>query len=205
MPPTYKLTYFPLKGLAEPCRFIFALAGVEYEDVRIERDVWPEHKANYPWGSLPVLEVDGKMLAQSNAILRYLGKTYNLAGDNDLEAAKCDEMVEAMTDLKMAVIKYFTETDEAKKAEIKTSLESETFPKFLTVWSKTVEVNNGFLVGKRLSYADLCIASYLEVYSDMFPDMDFLAKFPTLKSHQERVFNTPGIKEWIAKRPKSQW
>lgn len=56
--------------------------------------------SDYPWGTIPVLEVDGKVLAQSNAILRYLGSKFNLAGDNDFDSAKCDEHVEAMSDLK---------------------------------------------------------------------------------------------------------
>lgn len=42
--PTYKLTYFNFQGLGEPIRLIFAYAGVQYEDVRIEMDQWPELK-----------------------------------------------------------------------------------------------------------------------------------------------------------------
>jgi len=44
MTETYKLTYFNLRALAEPIRLIFAAAGVEYEDIRIERPQWPELK-----------------------------------------------------------------------------------------------------------------------------------------------------------------
>ena len=41
---TYKLTYFNLRGLAEQSRLLFALAGKEYEDERIDREKWPELK-----------------------------------------------------------------------------------------------------------------------------------------------------------------
>ncbi len=40
----YKLTYFPFAARAELCRFIFAQAGVEYEDIRIPFEKWPELK-----------------------------------------------------------------------------------------------------------------------------------------------------------------
>ena len=36
--PAYKLYYFPARSGAEMIRFVFAQAGVEYEDVRV------------PWG-----------------------------------------------------------------------------------------------------------------------------------------------------------
>lgn len=42
--PKFKLTYFPSKALAEPIRFIFSYAGVEFEDDRFERDNWPKIK-----------------------------------------------------------------------------------------------------------------------------------------------------------------
>ncbi|KAJ8022738.1 Glutathione S-transferase class-mu 28 kDa isozyme [Holothuria leucospilota] len=40
----YKITYFNARGRAEPARFIFALAGVEFEDFRIELHDWAEWK-----------------------------------------------------------------------------------------------------------------------------------------------------------------
>jgi len=41
---SYKLTYFNGKGRAELVRYIFAQAGVAFEDVRVERSQWPELK-----------------------------------------------------------------------------------------------------------------------------------------------------------------
>jgi len=42
--PSYKLYYFNVKGRAEPSRLLFAYAGVEYEDVRVESKDWPSLK-----------------------------------------------------------------------------------------------------------------------------------------------------------------
>ncbi len=42
MPTKYKLYYYSGKGRGEPVRMIFAMAGVEYEDIRFEHDEWLE-------------------------------------------------------------------------------------------------------------------------------------------------------------------
>lgn len=41
---TPKLTYFNIKGLAEPIRLLLKYGDIEFEDVRIEKDKWPEIK-----------------------------------------------------------------------------------------------------------------------------------------------------------------
>lgn len=44
MPSKYKLTYFPVKALGEPIRFLFKYGGIEFEDVRFNVDDWPQLK-----------------------------------------------------------------------------------------------------------------------------------------------------------------
>jgi len=58
-------------------------------------------------------------------------------------------------------------------------------------------------VGKSLTYADLSIAHFLQVFSEKFDGL--LKEFPLIRAHQETVFNTPGIKEWVEKRPKTEF
>jgi len=44
MAPTYKLTYFNVKALAEPIRFLLSYGGIEFEDHRIEKEEWAQLK-----------------------------------------------------------------------------------------------------------------------------------------------------------------
>ena len=44
MAPAYKLTYFNVKGLGEPIRFLLSYGGIEFEDHRIVGEEWPQVK-----------------------------------------------------------------------------------------------------------------------------------------------------------------
>ena len=56
-----------------------------------------------PLGQVPVLEVDGKQLAQSHAIFRYLARQHGLAGKNDWENALADMYGDSLQDLKTGI------------------------------------------------------------------------------------------------------
>ena len=58
-------------------RMLMAHAGIEFEDVRISMEAWPEYKPKMPGGVVPVLEFpNGHMQGQSNTILRFLGQKH---------------------------------------------------------------------------------------------------------------------------------
>jgi len=204
--PKYKLTYLDGKGRAEVMRFVFAYRNIPYEDVRIPYGPeWNKVKNDFPWGEVPVLEIDGKVLAQSGAILRFLGKKHDLAGDNEYESAKCDEMWESLSDLQTPTWTMYMEPDDsAKKKELTTKLLDETVPKYCGKWNEILEKNGGYFVGKRLSYADIAIASAINYHIEKLGASVF-EKYPALMAHHDKVHNEPGIKEWVAKRPTSPW
>jgi glutathione S-transferase len=77
------------RGRAEGIRKLLHYKNVPYEEVLIGRDEWPKKKngeieesknysiLEYKYGQVPALEVDGKFLYQSNAIIRYLARKYS--------------------------------------------------------------------------------------------------------------------------------
>lgn len=54
-----------------------------------------------PFGKVPILEIDGKVLNQSTAITRYLAKKAGLAGSDDWESLLIDIAVDNIHDLRL--------------------------------------------------------------------------------------------------------
>src|SRR6266550_4247202 len=95
-----KLTYFDFHGgRGEPARLALSIAGIPFEDDRVPGADWPRRKPSTPFGSLPVLEVDGAIVTQSNGINRYVGKLADLYPSDPWQAALCDEAMEAVEDI----------------------------------------------------------------------------------------------------------
>lgn len=206
----YKLTYFNVRGRAEVMRMLFALAEVQYEDVRIEQADWPAKKAEIapPFGQIPILEVDGVRLCQSNACARYIAKQFKLAGKTDLDQAKADIIVDCCDDGIKPAIAVFSEKDEAKKEDLKKKFREEQLPVSLGYLENLLKSNNGgdgYFVGNELTWADIVFINFISWTESFASAVDPLAKFPKLHALEKRVTDNPKIKEWIAKRPKTSF
>jgi len=97
---TYKLTYFDFDGgRGEPIRIAFHAAGIAFEDNRLSFAQFSEMRQGTRFNSLPVLEIDGVAVTQSNAICRYVGRLAGLYPADDRQALYCDEVLDAQEDL----------------------------------------------------------------------------------------------------------
>jgi len=203
----YKLTYFNLYGRGEAIRMLFTLAGVEYEDVRVESltgDEWKEMKPKTLFGGLPQLEIDGKVFCQSVAIARYLANKFGYAGKTDLDKLQGDMIVDCFTDMIPALEQLFEETDETKRKEYYQA----SAPKLdqqMGNLQKILEQNNGgngYFVGDSVTLADLVWTgmAYGLYFLNFGPTLDKYTKLAAIKG---RVEAEPRIAEWVAKRPVS--
>jgi glutathione S-transferase len=201
--PSYKLTYFNLRGKGEICRLIFAAAGVPYEDVRVDRPQWLELKPTTPFGQIPVLEVEGVKLCQSKAIARYLAGEFGFAGETALDRARVDMIVDCVEDVMKPALTFFFEQDEIKKVELKDKFVKETLPTNLQSFEKLLKENKGgdsYFVGDKMTWADISFIDLCARMGSFQVEMPF-GDFPKLKALRERVESTPKIAEWIKKRP----
>ncbi|EZA51026.1 hypothetical protein DMN91_003166 [Ooceraea biroi] len=197
--PVYKLTYFPVKALGEPIRFLFSYAGIDFIDDRFDREDWPKLKTTMPFGQVPVLEVDGKKINQSVAICRYLAKQCGLAGKNDWEALEIDVAVDNIHDLRSKIALFHYESNEAVKAE-KRRMVDEQVPFYLSRLNDQVKKNGGYFVGGALSWADLTFVAILD-YLNFMMGKDIIEPYDSLKQLKQKVLEIPAIKSWVAKRP----
>ncbi|CAD5213124.1 unnamed protein product [Bursaphelenchus okinawaensis] len=206
--PHYKLTYFPVRGLAEPIRLCFHYAGEKFEDYRVPKDAYGALKPLTPYGQLPILEVDGHQLVQSGAILRYVARKFNLIGKNEWETAKADEIWSFFYDSMRAHIRYthFKGGKPDFPEDTEDSLYSTNFlpiaQKSLSVYSKFLrEANSGFALPGGLSYADFVIAEHVQTIENLDPNL--AATHPDLLDYKRRIHALPQLHNYLASRPHS--
>lgn len=205
--PNYTLYYFDGKGRAELIRTLFAVAGVEYKDVRVEREKWAELKPNSPFGQMPYMEIDGAKFCQSNALARYFARKFKVAGKNETEELQADMIVDCLEDTMKPIPAFHFEADETRKATLKKKYLEETLPTSLKHLEAFLVANQGgdkYFVGNDLTWADI---AFLSAYNFMTlgGGADQLAKYPKLNALKDRVEKIPKIAEWIAKRPKTEF
>jgi len=202
-----KLTYFNVRGLAEPIRYILAQSGAKYEDFRIERENWPKLKPNTPMGQLPMLEVDGQQLCQSMTIARYLAKKFDLVPANELDAARADMFVDGVTELFpniRPVAMAIMAGDEGKKNEAWNTFKSETLKQFLEKYEAFLKKNGtGHLVGNKLSWADIVVAEILNRIVTIFDKPSVLDGHQHLIDLMKKVHDLPNIKKYVDSRPQT--
>jgi len=204
--PTYKLYYFNGRGRAEQIRLVFTQAGVPYEDIRLTGEKWEEFKPKTPYGFMPVLEVDGKMLAGSLPIVRYVAEQHGLAGSNAFENADIASITDILNDLEEKLFQFFFQKDEAWRAELKKTLVETHFPRYLGALEKRAAGNNsadGWIIGQRFTYADISI--YLMCTYVDFRGGENVDEYPNLKKIKESVEKLPAIAKWLKERPETDF
>lgn len=154
-----------------------------------------------PYGQLPVLTVDGKKLAQSWTILRYLSKKHGAGGEGDWEQALVEGYGDFLHDLTLNCRPYFlvllgrAQGDKAKMLE-------EIKP-FMEKWTKNLdkilkESGSGFFAKSGPTYVDFFAAN---VYETAVKQKDNnVEHIAGLKTIHDNVKALPQLKEYFAKR-----
>merc|ERR1739844_454544 len=122
---------------AEVCRLALHLGKVEFEDKKIKS--LDEFKVSgiAPLGQAPILEVDGKVVAQTGAIARYCGKVSGFyPKDDDFAAAKVDEIIDTATDMTNLIGGTMRMADEKEKLAARAALAGDKLPMYFAALEK---------------------------------------------------------------------
>ncbi|CAL4073701.1 unnamed protein product, partial [Meganyctiphanes norvegica] len=200
----YKLVYFDAEGRAEHARWCFEYGGVPYKDQRITMDEWAGMKSSTPMGSVPVLVINNdRQLWQSFAIARLAAVEAKLIPEDPVTAAFCDAIVTTIIEFQSAYYKiYFTDKSASAK---KHAVHNELYPTILLPaiepWDQHL-INNEWLTSdKGITWADLGIVSFLRCLRDTYPSL--FHGLPRLDQYIDKICDTPQIRKWIARRPKT--
>jgi prostaglandin-H2 D-isomerase / glutathione transferase len=200
--PKIKLTYFDqAASRGEECRIALYLAGVDFEDRRIRREEWTALKPETPFGALPLLEVPGKpVLAQSNAILVYLGRRFDLHPKDDFEAALHEAMMCHVEDARGQVANTLHLPADEKK-RVRERLASEGLPAWGARAERQIRDAGPFFGGKQIQVVDLKIYMLVRWFASGILDHipgSVVADFPTLNRIHDAVRDHEGVKRWNA-------
>jgi prostaglandin-H2 D-isomerase / glutathione transferase len=204
--PKLKLTYFDFHGgRGEVARMALHMANVPFEDERFHPKDGPARKPSTPFGGFPVLEVDGQKLAQSNTINRYVGKLTKLYPDDPLQAAFCDEAMDAIEDISVKVSASLFIKDEAEKKRAREALAEGPITNYLRALDARLGERGGeWFADGRLTVADLKVyiwirhlkSGNLEHVPTDLPDR----VGPRLVDHFRRVKADPRVRTYCDAR-----
>ncbi|MDA9981841.1 glutathione S-transferase [Gammaproteobacteria bacterium] len=213
-----ELGYWAIRGLGQPIRFLLAFAEVPFSEVRLgaypdgtlitDRSVesadWEEHKKTieFPFPNLPYL-IDSSgpnevRLTQSNAVMRYLGRRFDLYGDCESDRAAIDVLQDEAYDFRNWII---------KTAYVETTEYSESLAEFIaTAIPRYVDRFEQYLlstgapshfVGERISLVDFILYELIWQTSVMVPGSITDNNRPSLFAFIESFANIPQIAAYM--------
>ena len=158
-----KLHYFPLYGRAEVLRIAMKYFEMDYEEEVVTTAKWPalKHSGVYEFQQLPMLEIEGKRLIQTSAILRYLCQTHFAYSTSPDQIAQ----IEAIVELRAEILDYTLPLLlQGKLAETKTWYETQMptlyFPMIERLLESNVVGQGKHFVGSSVTMADFAMFGF---------------------------------------------
>ena len=206
----YQLFYWPIPGRAEASRVALSLAKLDWEDVPLNGELFASMKNNgeLPWGMVPLLRTPEGDLAESVAILRYLGHRCGLVPENAFMAAKVDEFIDGITPHFSMLEGTFQieDVEERTKAREALFLPDAKGTMGLKLLEKKIEGSpTSWIAGTdEISIADLMVFTYtFGLFSGNFDGVhaSVLADYPLLLAYHEVVSTEPRIRAHYVELP----
>tara|TARA_B100001559_G_C16395720_1_gene573350 strand:+ start:160 stop:873 length:714 start_codon:yes stop_codon:yes gene_type:complete len=203
----YQLYYFPIPGRAEASRVALSFANLDWSDNRINGEEYGRMKENgdLPWGLVPILRTPEGVLAESSAILRYVGNMAGLTPEDPFQTAKVDEFIDGYEPFSQILSGSFSIEDVEERTRVRTSLfeiDGKGTKGLKAVEKKIVESTTGWAASTpEMNIADIRVfTSLFGLFSGNFDGVykENLANYPGLLKYHDKVANEPRIKNHYA-------
>ena len=196
---------------AEVTRLSLYIGNIPFEDYRIEGDDYDKFKQTgelpnkkiAPFKQLPVLDVDGKIFAQTGAIARFCGKLSGLYPKNDdYKAALIDQIIEGAQDINYLVTLSGRDKDIERKKIARNILATRHLPKWFQFLENLLKQNTKsiYFVDSDLTIADLAIWRLLGwLKSGMLDGVPttILDDYDHLNKLREEIYKNPKVIKWM--------
>ena len=196
---------------AEVTRLSLYIGNIPFEDYRIQGDDYDKFKQTgelpnkkiAPFKQLPVLEVDGKIFAQTGAIARFCRKLSGLYPKNDdYNAALIDQIIEGAQDINYLVTLSGRDKDTDRKKTARNILATRHLPKWFQFLENLLKQNTKsiYFVDSDLTIADLAIWRLLGwLKSGMLDGVptNILDEYDHLNKLREEIYKNPKVIKWM--------
>jgi glutathione S-transferase len=201
--------YWNICGLGQPIRYALEVAGVAYSDVRVQpgpgepgtaeyRGLWMGNKRrlgeDVPFPNLPYFFDGDVKLVQTNAILKYIGRKYDLLGDTDA-AHMVDMVMDQTTDFDAAVTGRCYRDFKSLKPWIEEEL-----PVILGYWKELLG-SKEFMTCGRLTVADLKLYETFRKIRliEQQPEIGtgVLGGAPEIQAYMQRIEAIPAMSAYL--------
>ena len=209
-PPRYQLFYWPIPGRAEAARVALSLAKLDWEDVPLTVELYASMKeqGELPWGMVPLLKTPDGGLAESVAILRFLGHQCGLVPEHAFMAAKVDEFMDGIGPYFSILDGTFgiDDVNERTKAREALFLPDGKGTKGLEMLEQKITASSTVWIAgtTEMSIADLMVFTYaFGLFSGNFDGVhaSVLSDYPVLLAYHDAIANEPRIQAHYADLP----
>lgn len=192
------LTYLHGRGRAEQARMMLAATNVHFKNKCLDTSEEMEAlraAGDLSFNQLPLLEIDGLKIVQSQTINRYLARRGGLYGTNDIEAMQCDTIADGVGDFMVGWLGYPFSSD--KKQFLKENSQGG-INKYAPRLESLVASNKDsqYSVGKQLTYADVLLADVCTNYTELLGE-EWITLFPKMKAIRDMVCSLPSVRKYL--------
>merc|ERR1712179_663463 len=205
MVPKLDLIYFDVRARAECARMTLAYGGIPYNFTDTQGYfgcdfMTAKTSGKLPWGQLPLLAVDGKLISQSGSINRYLASLVtkpDFIPKDPVKAALADALHETAQDLyRIMPIVNMYKGDQWKQE--KEDYFTKTLPNRLPALVKMLG-DQSYFCGDDPTYADFALHTIMDLVRLVEPGV--VSQHANIAGWMTRVEQLPGVKEYVESRP----